>query len=82
VYTNPETKISDDLPGLVKFISQAIAAAGDSAQVEQIDWKDNESQSVSHWKFVDVQAGGVALEGWSYGKYDTDGKLISAESRY
>ena len=24
----------------------------------------------------------VALEGWSYGKYDTDGKLISAESRY
>jgi hypothetical protein len=82
VYTNPDTKISDDLPGLVKYISQAIEAAGDSTRVDHIDWKDDESQSVSHWKFVDVKAGGTGLEGWSYGKYDADGKLVSAESRY
>jgi hypothetical protein len=82
VYTNPDTKISDDLQGLVKYISQAIAAAGDSTRVDHIDWKDDDSQSVSHWKFVDVKAGGTSLEGWSHGKYDADGKLVSAESRY
>lgn len=82
VYINPDRKIADDLPGLVKFISQTITATGDSARVENVDWKDNESQSVSHWNVVDVKAGGVVLEGWSYGKYDADGKLVSAESRY
>jgi hypothetical protein len=81
VYTNPETKISDDLPGLAKYISEAIAAAGDSARVEHVDWKEDGPQSVSQWKMVDDKAG-TTLEGWSYGKYDVDGKLVSAESQY
>jgi hypothetical protein len=81
VYTNPDTQISDDLPGLAKYISQAIAAAGDSAQVEHVDWAEKDSESVSCWNMVDVKAE-TTLEGRSYGKYDADGKLVSAESQY
>ena len=81
VYTNPDTKISDDLPGLAKYISHAIAAAGNSAQVEHVDWTEGDSESVSQWNMVDVKAG-TTLEGRSDGKYDADGKLVSAESRY
>jgi hypothetical protein len=76
VYTNPDVNISDDLPGLVKFISQALAAAGNSAQVEHIDWKENSSQSALQWNMVDVKAGTIILKGWSYGKYDAGGKLV------
>jgi hypothetical protein len=77
VYTNPDTKISNDLPALVKFISQALAAAGGSAQVEHVNWKENNSQSALQWNMVDVKSGGIILEGWSYGKYDVDsGKLV------
>jgi hypothetical protein len=81
VYTNPDTKIADDLPGLAKYISQAIAAAGDMARVEHVDWKEDGSQSVSQWKMVDIEAG-TTLEGRSYGKYDADRRLVSAESQY
>jgi hypothetical protein len=81
VYTNPDTQIFDDLPGLAKYISQAIAAAGDSAQVEHVDWAEKDSESVSRWNMVDVKAE-TTLEGRSYGKYDADGKLVSAESQY
>jgi hypothetical protein len=81
VYANPDTKISDDLPGLAKYMSQTIAAAGDSARVEHINWKEEASHSVSQWKMVDIEAG-TTLEGRSYGRYEADGKLVSAESQY
>ena len=76
VYTNSDIKISDDLPGLVKFISQALAATGNSAQVQHVDWKENNSQSALQWNMVDVKTDGVILKGWSYGRYDENGKLV------
>lgn len=75
-YTNPDTKISDDLPALAEYIPKALEAAGNVAQVKHIQWEENNSQSALQWDMMNTTTEQAILSGWSYGKYDEDGKLV------
>ena len=54
---------------------QDLEAAGNTMQVKHISWMENHSQSSLYWDMVNAQTGAKMLAGWSYAKYDDNGKL-------
>lgn len=45
-------------------------------KVDYKTWSEQHDQSAFHWDVVDIESEEVRLAGWSYAKYDADGKLL------
>lgn len=75
-YTNPMTELSGDLEAMANHIDHALEATGNKLRVKHKEWFSNHNRCALHWDMDDITTSTAAMHGWSYGQYDTDGKLL------
>jgi len=83
-YSNPQLEhtITDtgESASLVKFagvIEQLLQGAGNDITVKHLNWYEHHESAALKWDMVDVKTGEVKIHGWSYGRFDGEGRLLS-----
>jgi hypothetical protein len=75
VYSAPTTIQRGDAQSLIQYIEQALATMGNTFELKHVRWFENNERCALQWELTDIGTYQTALSGWSYGQFDSEGKL-------